>query len=291
MVEPLQPTQGRDRLAEHLEGGRTLRFYFLTRGLYQDTKPYMITFDPGEFGIEKTNHEYTEHGVLPINARSSMSVFDIGKHGFQFEPSWNTCLGSSDFDDESKIKGVYYPEIIEHVRRSFPHFTHVEPIEHLRRKAFPALNHAADHEPHFPGPATAVHAAGANVAVRPLLEANPLLLSKHVSMINVWRVTQGPNEDWPLALCDFRTIRQEDVETSDVIHRGSVGESARLYFHGAQRWYFLANQDVNEVVVFRNADTSQNALPVAFHTAFKNPYAPSGRGRESIEIRLACFYD
>ncbi|RWA09520.1 hypothetical protein EKO27_g5577 [Xylaria grammica] len=291
-------TDGRDKLAEHLEAGRPFSFWFLTRGLYQETRPYIITFDPTELGIKKTNHEFTEHKIVPSDARGSMKSFDIGVHGFQFESSWGTCLQSPDFDDESKVKAIYYPEITSQFCRLFPHFSHVEVLGHLRRKNRPVPTTpqpAGGEEPCFPAPITVAHldytTAGARVAMRELLGEKPHLLSKHVSIINVWRVTKGPNEDWPLALCDFRTVRQEDAEVSDVIHRDIVGESMRLYFHPAQRWHFLANQDVTEVTIFRNADTSERNLPIAFHTAFENPYADPDKLRESIEVRLACFYD
>lgn len=85
-------------------------------------------------------------------------------------------------------------------------------------------------------------------------------------LFSAWRVTNGPNDDWPLSVCDFRTIRREDIETNDVIHRTHVGESTRLYFHPDQRWHFVGHQAVNEVIVFRNTDTSTDNLPSLYYS-------------------------
>lgn len=75
------------------------------------------------------------------------------------------------------------------------------------------------------------------------------------SIRSVWRVTKGPNRDWPLGLCDYTTLDLEDVEFSDVIHKQKVGESTRLHYNHQQRWYYLDNQTTAEVAVFRNVDS------------------------------------
>jgi hypothetical protein len=59
------------------------------------------------------------------------------------------------------------------------------------------------------------------------------------SMRSVWRVTKGPNRDWPLGLCDYTTLDLEHVEFSDVIHKQKVGESTRLHYNHQQRWHYL----------------------------------------------------
>lgn len=81
------------------------------------------------------------------------------------------------------------------------------------------------------------------------------------TLCSIWRVTKGPNQDWPLALCDYQTIHEQDYEESDIIHRDYVGESARFYSNDAHRWYFLDYQDVDDVVVFRNTDSRGTSIP------------------------------
>lgn len=73
---------------------------------------------------------------------------------------------------------------------------------------------------------------------------------------SVWRVTNGPTSDWPIAFCDYNTVAPDDVELNDVIHRTYVGESTRLQYSQSQKWYFLRDQAVDEVALFRNTDST-----------------------------------
>jgi hypothetical protein len=79
--------------------------------------------------------------------------------------------------------------------------------------------------------------------------------------LSVWRVTRGPNRDWPLGLCDYTTLDLGDVEFSDVIHKNKVGESTRLYYSDRQRWYYLDDQTTSEIAVFRNVDSRGLEIP------------------------------
>jgi len=104
----------------------------------------------------------------------------------------------------------------------------------------------------------------------------------------VWRVTQGPNDDWPLAICDYSTIDLNDLESTDVIHKERIGESLRLYHNRSQRWYYLSDQNTDEVTIFRNTDSRGTHIPFGVHLSFQNDV--KSRPRRSIEVRIACFF-
>jgi len=43
---------------------------------------------------------------------------------------------------------------------------------------------------------------------------------------NVWRPLLGPNDDWPLALCDYTSIDSEhDIAIADLLHVSRIGEN------------------------------------------------------------------
>jgi hypothetical protein len=72
----------------------------------------------------------------------------------------------------------------------------------------------------------------------------------------VWKVLRGPNNDWPLALCDYQTIDMEnDTISSDVLHERSVGENVILHKNPKHTWYYLSNQDEDDLIVFRNVNS------------------------------------
>ena len=126
--------------------------------------------------------------------------------------------------------------------------------------------------------------------------------------LSIWRLLKGPNNDWPLALCDYRTVNPErDSLSNDILFREETGENMLLKYNGAHRWYYMSDQDVDDVIVFRNTHTNspQSArrltlLVVSFsnlrflgawQASFFNSGAGSGQsfGRESIEVRVAAF--
>ena len=73
---------------------------------------------------------------------------------------------------------------------------------------------------------------------------------------SVWRVLKGPNNDWPLAVCDYQSINLEhDVIPNDVLHEDCVGENWLLYKASGHAWCYLSNQEVEDVIVFRNANS------------------------------------
>ena len=110
-------------------------------------------------------------------------------------------------------------------------------------------------------------------------------------MLSVWRVLEGPNHDWPLAVCDFQSFDPErDTTNNDSLHFTRVGGE-----------YAAAPGGVASVVVsqrhggrrldrvFRNTD-SEGKMPRGFHASFDNPHA-RGELRHSVEVRLVAFRD
>jgi hypothetical protein len=73
---------------------------------------------------------------------------------------------------------------------------------------------------------------------------------------SVWRPLKGPSDDWPLAVCDYTSIDKEnDIILLDAIRRDRVDEICGLHYNESHRWHYLKNQGVNDLLVFRNADS------------------------------------
>lgn len=72
---------------------------------------------------------------------------------------------------------------------------------------------------------------------------------------SVWRVLRGPNNDWPLGLCDYDSVSPEDSIANDFLCSTFVGENKLLHANPNHRWYYLSDQKVDELVVFRNIDS------------------------------------
>lgn len=73
---------------------------------------------------------------------------------------------------------------------------------------------------------------------------------------SVWRVIKGPNNDWPLALCDHQSIDfGADVLPNDVLHKDHIGENEILHKASGHAWYYLSDQIIEDLIVFRNTDS------------------------------------
>lgn len=72
---------------------------------------------------------------------------------------------------------------------------------------------------------------------------------------SIWKPLVGPLSDWPLALCDLGSIEAQDMRSIDVMHPAGNLESYRVYYNQKQRWGYFSKQDVNELLIFKSADS------------------------------------
>lgn len=73
---------------------------------------------------------------------------------------------------------------------------------------------------------------------------------------SVWKVLSGPNDDWPLALCDFESVDwEEDTTANDAIHPQRLGENWLLHHSEKHLWYYLSAMEEDDLIVLRNADS------------------------------------
>jgi hypothetical protein len=77
---------------------------------------------------------------------------------------------------------------------------------------------------------------------------------------SVWKSFHGPGNDWPLALCDRRTIdRSTESITADMVGRSTFTENERFYYSPEHAWYYFKDLEDNEVILFQQTDSNLNA--------------------------------
>ena len=64
--------------------------------------------------------------------------------------------------------------------------------------------------------------------------------------------------EWPLALCDARTVQPTDLISSDFIRRKYTGETYFTQYNANQKWYYLSGQENDEVAVLKIYDSSHD---------------------------------
>lgn len=83
---------------------------------------------------------------------------------------------------------------------------------------------------------------------------------------SVWKPLKGPVQEWPLAVCDARTVdtKQDLIKLDSIFPQGF--NQGHIVFHSLNhRWSYLSHQKTSELWVFNSADT-QGCPPGRFFT-------------------------
>ncbi|WP_305097725.1 CmcJ/NvfI family oxidoreductase [Croceibacterium aestuarii] len=113
-------------------------------------------------------------------------------------------------------------------------------------------------------------------------------------LINVWRPIVMV-ESAPLALCDARTVKREDLFDSEVV--GGLGDFKRrslwgynLAYAPDHRWCWVPHMQPWEALVFKLFDSDPDAVQFTAHSAFEDPNTPPDAApRQSIELRTIAY--
>lgn len=251
-------------------------------------------------GASVNTGSYDSH-VVPIrNGRPVQDTFRMEIHGFEILPHPSAVV---DFTDKDEVDAVYVPEVVEFVKAR----TGADEIASrgwvLRRSATPAENASQPQ-------AALVHIdygpeGAAMTAARVYAEQFPDGPGyRRALATSVWRVFSPPPEDWPLALCDFRTVRADEglpnqlyfvdrlpedpfaeVDESKMITSGS-----EFHYSPAHEWWYFPNMTRDEVLFFVFHDSDHSRAWRVVHTAFRDPTVEAAVPRHSIEFRTFAFF-
>lgn len=73
---------------------------------------------------------------------------------------------------------------------------------------------------------------------------------------SLWKPIRGPVYDFPLTLCDRRTVDYASQATAmDIVARDFANENTRIYFDEKHKWYYWHGLQVDEVIAFIQADS------------------------------------
>jgi hypothetical protein len=117
------------------------------------------------------------------------------------------------------------------------------------------------------------------------------LLGRRFAVINVWKPIRGPVETAPLAVCDARSIRLEDLVPTDLLYPDRTGEVYSLTFHPGHRWFYFPRMRSDEVMMLKCYDSDRSLARFTAHSSFDDPTSPpDAPPRQSIEVRTLAFF-
>jgi hypothetical protein len=251
-------------------------------------RPVNYAYDPPA-GVPRRSGKYVEQSVVVHNGREILNKLSLDTNGFVLTRH-ETAV--KDFYDPDEVKSVYYPEV-ERLLKRVTGAERVVIFDHIVRN--PLL--AERGEKGARSPAKFVHNdytfKSAPRRVRDLLpeEADGLLKNRFAE-INVWRAIRGPIESSPLALCDARSLRTEDIVPIDLVYRDRVGEIYGFLRNPKHRWYYFPRLEPGEPILLKCYDSKDDGRArFTAHTSFDDPSSPPNAApRESIEVRALVFW-
>ncbi|KAF8900837.1 hypothetical protein CPB84DRAFT_1824872 [Gymnopilus junonius] len=257
-------------------------------------RPYQYTTADPITGERRKNYTQEPKEVVIENLRGKEHLASLDTTGFQYfkHPSKHTL-----FTNDEDIVKEYYPETIELIKK-YAGASRVVIFDHTVRRRRPGK---VNDEPNARQPASGVHvdqsgkAAVARVYRHLPAEEVPQLLKKRFQIINLWRPISHPADDWPLALCDYRSVDfEKDIIPVGLIYPDREGEILGMKYNPNHKWKYVSGLTPEEFVLIKCSDSVNDGSVALFtpHTAFEDPNTPAGSlPRESIEIRALVFYD
>ncbi|HWA44060.1 MAG TPA: CmcJ/NvfI family oxidoreductase [Hypericibacter adhaerens] len=257
----------------------TATLHYTKRG---PEKPVYYNVDPPA-GVPRWNGIDDPQEVRIEDARGRESEFTLDRNGFALIKAPTAV---ADFYDPDEVSRVYYPEV-ERLLREKLGASRVFVFDHNVRNAT---------RPGLAPPSRQVHndhtVNSAPRRVRDHLGADAEELLKHrFGIVNLWRPVRGPVLDSPLALCDARSFTDSELIASDLVYAHVRGETSRVEYSPAHRWYYFSGMQTDEALLIRIHDSARDGRArLSFHTSFDNPLAAGAPPRESIEVRSLVFF-
>jgi hypothetical protein len=107
----------------------------------------------------------------------------------------------------------------------------------------------------------------------------------------VWRPIRGPLRDAPLAVCDATSVAFADFVPSDLVYRDRTGETYRVRYKPAHRWFYVPEMRVDEAILIKCYDSAEDKARFTAHSAVEDPTAPPDvLPRGIIELRTPAFH-
>ena len=243
----------------------------------------------GHGNVDRLNTgNYEEHAVSIHDARANADL-SLDTSGFMLA---DHVTRVTNFFDPAQIESVYYPEIIDLIKRIsgaarvvvFDHTLRSgDEAERQEKRLREVIRGAHNDFTEWSGPQR----------VRDILpDEAEQLLGRRFAIIQAWRPLNDVLLANPLAMADARSVALGDLLVAERRYPNRVGQTYRLTFNPAHRWSYFARQRRDEAIVFKVFDSAKDGRArFTPHTSFDDPTTPAGApARQSIEVRTLAFF-
>ncbi len=250
-------------------------------------KPVIDATSPGERA--ERNFSFAARTARIANGWLRDTAASLDREGFAVTRHETAVR---DFQDETEIKEVYYPEMVRLLKEATG-ASRVLVFDHNLR--IDAGDGPADGQ--LGRPVRRVHndytEASAPRRLADLLGPGAEPAGRRFAVINVWRPIRGPVLTAPLALADAQSVEPRDLVAADLVYPDRTGEIYYAAYNPRHRWVYYPRMDRNEALLIKGyVSRTDGRARFALHTAFNDPTTPpNGAPRESIVVRALVFFD
>jgi len=123
-------------------------------------------------------------------------------------------------------------------------------------------------------------------------------------IVSNWRVFSKPPQDWPLGICDSRSVGNDEGIVNTLVYQEDIPDidnlpplsEARIIGEGTifprkdtHRWFYFSHMNMDEMLTFKLNDSDKSGVWRTPHCAFFNP-EEGAFPRESMEVRMCCYF-
>lgn len=257
------------------------------------------------------------NGPYPTTVRDARAIrdhFTFDRQGFRL---LDAPTAIRDFHDKAEVEAHYQAEVQHYVQEAFGADL-VVPMGWMLRTSGEIPEAPRSDQPyrHYGGlqPAAGeVHVdtepsrqpAAAQRAYERARPDGPGF--KRFIISSFWRTFSPPPQNCPLAVCDARSVRDDEGTPNvlwvvDKIPEGDAmfapmdddanPLAAAIFYHNpAHRWWYFSNMTRDEALLFKFHDSDRSRAWRCPHTAFWDDSLPGANVRESIECRSIAFFE
>ena len=251
-------------------------------------------------GRELNTGVYAPYPVTIRNARLT-GPFTLDEHGFCLAQH-HTAIG--DWDHQYGPDSAYAPEVAE-VAKELTGADLVIPLGGM-------LRDSAATSPTVQPPAAEAHVdfterCAERRAAALYRKAHPEGSGyRRFIGFSLWRALSAPPQDMPLALCEGRSVRDDEgthntkvdvteIPTGDALYAPIAGEEDMLaatifHFSPAHRWWYFPDLQPEEVILIKLYDSDHSKAWRCPHTAFRDTTRPDAHPRRSMEFRAMAYF-
>jgi hypothetical protein len=264
-------------------------------------------------GVEVNTGRYGPYHVKVRDGRDVRRHITLDSHGFTLA---DCPTAIRDFYDKEEVDRIYPDEVAEAVK-ALTGATFVAPGGWMIRNSGDIAKYQKQEGPY-------THAGGVQPpAGEAHIDTEPSRADRYAQAVydrvrpdgpgfkrfiysSFWRTFSEPPQDCPLALCDARSVRDDEglanvLYIVDKIPEGDAmfapmpdderPAAAIFRYNPDHRWWYFSNMVRDEALLLKFHDSDHSVAWRTPHTAFWDTSFPDRKVRASIECRTVAFFE